>query len=316
MARLRGPLMSLDAKGQFANSMVFDGIAGIPRVRKKVDPKQPNSTRQLLMRNFFRMLHNRWVFLSLYTRQNWGDSALLNNLTMSGYNFFTSEYINSMRAGQTPIDMPTKITYVTSRFSLNESSGNIANDSSVNKISATIYNTIERISGVDGNALNFTGTTYLKTINNKIQSQPAITIEMWVKSITPDSQYHTLFNLGHNYTQKKGINLGIEDGNKISCLMGNGTSLAITRSNNIITTSWTHVCMTYNGNDVFLYINGVKQTKTDTLTPPIVYIDTTNYIGCFIPNLRNFKGIIDEISTYNRALTVEEILKHYNDLKP
>lgn len=46
MAKVTGPLMSMDARGKLGNALVFIGWKGIKSVRQYLKPAQPNSTGQ------------------------------------------------------------------------------------------------------------------------------------------------------------------------------------------------------------------------------------------------------------------------------
>lgn len=55
MAKVSGPLMSMDARGKFANTLVFSGWKGRPTVRQLVQPTNPMSTDQVTARNMVRV---------------------------------------------------------------------------------------------------------------------------------------------------------------------------------------------------------------------------------------------------------------------
>ena len=51
MAKVSGPLMSMDARGKFGNTLVFSGWKGRPTVRQLVIPTNPQSQPQQDARN-------------------------------------------------------------------------------------------------------------------------------------------------------------------------------------------------------------------------------------------------------------------------
>lgn len=55
MAKVSGPLMSLDARGKFAGALVFSGWKGRPTVRQLVTPANPFSANQVAARNKVRV---------------------------------------------------------------------------------------------------------------------------------------------------------------------------------------------------------------------------------------------------------------------
>jgi hypothetical protein len=54
MAKVSGPLMSMDARGKFGNTLVFSGWKGRPTVRQLVTPSNPKTTDQQKSRNAVR----------------------------------------------------------------------------------------------------------------------------------------------------------------------------------------------------------------------------------------------------------------------
>ena len=60
MAKVTGPLLSLDARGAIAQTQVYGSWRGIPTVRRYVVPANPKSTAQVLTRDIFRNLELRW----------------------------------------------------------------------------------------------------------------------------------------------------------------------------------------------------------------------------------------------------------------
>lgn len=56
MAKVSGPLMSMDASGKFANTLVFSKWKGRPTVRQLVTPANPQSANQQTARNAMRVL--------------------------------------------------------------------------------------------------------------------------------------------------------------------------------------------------------------------------------------------------------------------
>lgn len=81
---------------------------------------------------------------------------------------------------------------------------------------------------------------------------------------------------------------------------------------------WHHAVMTYNGNELLFYLDGIAQQKNPDYPQP-------NDIGAIIPkntpltigqsgvgtSVEYFYGLIDDIRIYNRALTESEVLQHY-----
>ena len=84
-------------------------------------------------------------------------------------------------------------------------------------------------------------------------------------------------------------------------------------SNAIITTnSWVNYSMTYDGNIAIGYLNGL--TTDSTSIGNQTYTNNTLRVGLWV-NTLYFKGNISQVTTYNRALTAQEVLQNYNATK-
>src|SRR5262249_7764155 len=88
----------------------------------------------------------------------------------------------------------------------------------------------------------------------------------------------------------------------------------------ISTGQWTHIAATLDDATglMSLYVNGALAAQTTTDVRPFANLDPTQHPGVGIGNsnaLDNydvpFNGLIDELSTYNRALTPGEVLGIY-----
>lgn len=96
-------MFSIDARGQIAKAMVFGGWKGIPWVREWFIPQNPNTAAQAAIRLIFSQAVDAWHF-TLTGQQiiDWQTAADASGKTLSGFNFHLSEYVLSMRNGETP----------------------------------------------------------------------------------------------------------------------------------------------------------------------------------------------------------------------
>jgi nitrogen fixation protein FixH len=77
------------------------------------------------------------------------------------------------------------------------------------------------------------------------------------------------------------------------------------------TNTWYHVAMTYDGGYLKLYVNG-NQDGSLAVSGPILVANNPFRIGSGGPGPWNFSGRVDELSLYDRALSVAEIQEIYN----
>lgn len=162
--------------------------------------------------------------------------------------------------------------------------------------------------GKIGKALSFNGASQYVTFgSNPSQSPTGITISFWMSANTPPMDgfsRNIVYLLDKN---SKYGNLEINQNNKISSFIGDQAGSA---ESSFTPGVWTHVLMTYNGNDNKLFINGVL---ANTLTG---VGDLSGYFSSILigKNIiaRYFQGSIDELYIYNRALNQAEVTQLYN----
>jgi len=104
MAKVRGPLYSIAASGQIADAMVFANWKGIPWVREQFTPQNPKTAEQVSQRLIFTQAINGWHDRTTEQKTGWQTGIERKGYTMSGFNYYVSEYIKSMRAGETPAE--------------------------------------------------------------------------------------------------------------------------------------------------------------------------------------------------------------------
>lgn len=89
MAKVTGPLMSMDASGKFGGALVFGKWKGRPTVRQLVTPSNPQTANQVAARNRVRVsgVAQRQVNLSLEVKsgETLTEQALLTAAAPSGY---------------------------------------------------------------------------------------------------------------------------------------------------------------------------------------------------------------------------------------
>jgi hypothetical protein len=176
-----------------------------------------------------------------------------------------------------------------------------ANDS-VGTNNGTLHGGVAFESGVVGQAFSFDGTGYVQAADTGLPMGSASrTLVFWIKpgsdsrvpviygGFSPDDAFYVLI-AGHSAC------IGQWGGGDIC-----GTTDVVSDS------AWHHVAMTYDGaSDVRLFVDGVPEvsaTKT--------YYTTSRgrlYVGSTVEGSDEYyRGLVDEIGIYNRALTAAEI---------
>ena len=138
-----------------------------------------------------------------------------------------------------------------------------------------------------------------------------LSLSVWVKPNSPVN-YAGIFGTRNGTSSTLNYLLTIDNTNKFRFIINDGGNKAVL-SNDQITSSWTHVVGVADGNNIHLYINGVKQTATQTYGT----IATTNdslMIGAqfALDTTFTFNGSIDEAAIFNTALTQDQVSSIYN----
>jgi len=99
MAKVIGPLMSMDARGKIADTLVFIGWKGIKDVRTWKKPANPRTEKQVSQRQKFTSAVLKHHELSAADKSAWDRSAT--KLTMSGFNLFVKNVVDALVAEKT-----------------------------------------------------------------------------------------------------------------------------------------------------------------------------------------------------------------------
>jgi hypothetical protein len=259
---------------------------------------------------------NVWLSTNGYVA-NFTSAGVGTNLavTVSGLSLTGSaagNYSLSQPVGLTAnITAPAPVPGLVAAYPFNEGSGTTAFDVSSNWNNGTISGATWTTLGVDGDALVFNGANALVTINNSasLQLSSAMTLEAWVNPSTANNAWRDVIYKGNDNYFLEGTSvsggvpaMGGTFGTSDRVLYGTGS---------LLTNMWTHLAATYDGAKTRLYVNGVEvanqaQTGTIATSANPLQIGGDSIYGQY------FKGIIDEVRVYNRALSATEIQADMN----
>lgn len=101
MAKLSGPLFSLQAGGQLAKTLVYSRWKGISDVRSYVIPANPRSSGQQTQRGYFTDAVDEWHTLGLDATdiEAWNRAANNAPRPQSGFNYFVGKLISLLVGG-------------------------------------------------------------------------------------------------------------------------------------------------------------------------------------------------------------------------
>lgn len=162
--------------------------------------------------------------------------------------------------------------------------------------------------GKFGNSVFFSGKNYIEVKNSpSLSITGPMTLEAWIKPVKFDS-YDPIFSSSSYGFERK-------SGGGIAFWINDGSWKESHSSSDVPLSEWTHVVGVYDGTNIKIYINGV-QSGTATLSGNPIPLTGNILIGH--NNAGNdpgrwWDGSIDRVLVYNKVLTDEEILQHYQE---
>jgi hypothetical protein len=203
-------------------------------------------------------------------------------------------------------------------YHFDEGSGTTTADSSGNGNDGTVYGATWT-TGISGKALGFDGIDdYVNFGDVASLNTETISVSMWTKPGMQDADNIFLSKGEYN---EAGWYLWHTSDNGIQLRVNNATSHEIDSATSFFTfNEWQHIAVVFNKTKVFWYKNGIPfaadpddDISMDWALPTGKNLTIGDY--SIYHDTYNLNGTIDEVRIYNRALTPEEILEHYNELR-
>lgn len=207
-----------------------------------------------------------------------------------------------------------------SNWSFEEGSGTIAHDS-VGPNNGTIYGATWT-TGIVGGALSFDGVNDYIYVGDvpSLDISSALTLEAWVKTdkITNDTVISKDDDAG-NREYYFGVSY---DGNNPGRVRWTLKTNSFQFRDSLVVVNdsqWHHIVGTYDGSYLCTYIDGVEDSRSPVAqTGGIPNTSAPFWIGAK-PNIgyeQYFRGVIDEVAVYDRALTSDEIRNRFASPSP
>ena len=163
-----------------------------------------------------------------------------------------------------------------------------------------------------GNYLSFDGVNdYLSFSQFDISSNSTVTIELWVNPDSSQVQYANLFDYGHD--SSSGFTIQQNSSATNSYYVYNSGVVATT---SIDANKWTHLCITGNGTNFKMYVNG-DFAQESTATAAASTSGKTLNIGRWQGDggTRYWKGKIGQVRIHSAVLSETEIRQNFNFTK-
>lgn len=302
MAKLKGPLFSIDARGKLGNSLVFSSNKGIKRASRHYEPTNPRTLIQQDNRSIFSYAISSWQSLTEGQKEDYNQSAANLKLKMSGYNYYIQTYLAAYGVGPPPPPAGYILDGLVSWWKIDENAGDNVGDS-IGTNDGTRFGATW-VPGKHNSALSFDANDDYVNMGNVFTLQSPHTIVAWVKTNTIKQTYavHKWGDWGLG--QNGGVWEWAID------IQGNGWIFVTGPA--VVTGAWTFLTAGWTGTSYFLYVNNVPATPIAETNPPD---ETTDPMGLgnilFSASAYVWDGIIDEVAIYNRALSPAEIQQNY-----
>jgi hypothetical protein len=192
-------------------------------------------------------------------------------------------------------------------YAFDETGGTTAVDASGNGRAGTVRSGTWSASGYYGGALSFNGTSTWVSIADhaSLDLTTGMTLEAWVKP-SALSGWRTVIMKEASGTQSYTLYAHDNAPRPAVYVHGATSESSVTGSSGLTLNVWTHLAATFDGGMLRLYVNGVE-VGTRTASQPIAPSANPLKIGGNAIWGEYFRGLIDEVRIYNRALGRDEI---------
>jgi len=198
-----------------------------------------------------------------------------------------------------------------------------AYDRSGNSNDGTLNNMddFDWVSGQHGGALDFDGTDDYVTADHSssLNLTGDLSMSAWIRRDNPQVDHGSVISKGNANDNGQQYYMQVLSTGQLVSVIGNaptnGVYLNHSSTANVGTGIWTHIVMTLNGDSSSIYIDGSldstgtgsgsRQTNTDVIE-----------IGRRGDASFKFRGPLDEVRIYNRALSADEVRRLFNLGRP
>jgi len=208
--------------------------------------------------------------------------------------------------------LPAAFTYtppprvLVAAYSFDEGSGTAVNDLSGNGNNGTVSGTTWSTAGKFNKALSFNGSSSWVTVNDSasLHLTTGMTLEAWVNPTAIGTAWRTV--MMKEQSGEMTYTLYANNGTRPAGYIYIGGENSTQGTAALVTNTWTHLAVTYDGTTLRLYVNGVE-VSNKAISGSIVNSTGVLRIGGNGVWGEYFSGLIDEVRIFNRASTPAEI---------
>lgn len=314
MVKTSGPLMSLEAHGSVGKAVTYSTRKGKNVARAHNYPRKKVTGPQWTQRHTIGMITARWQTMTDNDKAVYIASAKNEKDAMTGFNYFVKV------AQEDPLTHLGLVLYLP----MNEKTGATLSDKSGNGNHGTLSPTYPsdaptRIAGLSekyGNAIDSDG------VNNYVDCGNDVSLDL-----TDKATYMVWFNIrggsvNANMMSKmkttptiNGFNFGNDSGGRgLRATIANASSFVSVEKpvEDIPLDTWHHGCFTLDGTNMRLYLDAIEvDSSAQSLD---MGVSDENFLLAKWTT-RRYNGRLDEVKVFDRALSLEEIQKHYHLLR-
>ena len=165
------------------------------------------------------------------------------------------------------------------------------------------------------NSLVFNGSDCYIDLNENLTFTNQQSIDVWIKADGTGHNYQRILDKSNGNNALNGYALIYHPTLNMIYYVVNDSTTKDMVACKVPSNKWINIIATKNNTEYKLYINGIlsqQNTGTSTLSTSL----TPTRIGAYTQSQeRNFKGKINNVKIYNKALTQKEINVNYKSLK-
>ncbi|MBT3545690.1 MAG: hypothetical protein HN488_10115, partial [Saprospiraceae bacterium] len=170
----------------------------------------------------------------------------------------------------------------------------------------------------DNYSLSFDGTSYVAISNNNINGTfDEFSFSAWVnvEDFGDDYDNEYIFDVGRNDEAQR-IAVGVNQDGFTGFMNGVGNNVFDVNASFANEQEWVYISLVWSGYDYArLYINGELSGETNSISNPVLTINQEDpfFFGARYNSSSLFKGLLDDVSIWDIALTESQINEHMVD---
>lgn len=170
---------------------------------------------------------------------------------------------------------------------------------------------IHRVKGVDGNALDCQGGCALATADPAFSVAKELTLECWVKTDQAKLPNNWMINRVYGGATSSGYRLGVVQGKPCFEVPLTSFSHHLTANVDLPVGRWVHLAGTFDGKMLRIYVDG-RECGSVARPGPLKPNSHNICLGSYAErHAACFRGLLDEVKLYDRALSPAEVQAHY-----